>query len=126
MILTPSIFTWKSLAMSETPPELTEKLLIETLSETSKMVGVMFGVDFLASSIWFAKCRMWGHSTSYVQISNVCVKFLSCSGTFLDSGGGGDSGDGDNGGNDGAFLLDKLTNLSSSTLSLSKYIISIN
>ena len=126
MILTPSIFTWKSLAMSETPPKLTEELLIETLSETSKMVGVTFGVDFLASSIWFAKCRMWGHSTSHVQISNVFVKFSSCSGTFLGSGGGGDGGDSDDGGNGGAFLLDKLTNLSSSTLSLSKYIISIN
>ena len=126
MILTPSIFTWKSLAMSGTPPELMEELLIETLSEISKMVGVMFGVDFLASSIWFAKCKMWGHSTSHVQISNVFVKFSSCSRTFLGSGGGGDGGDGDDGGNDGAFLLDKLTNLSFSTFSLSKYIISIN
>ena len=103
-----------------------KELLIEILSETLKMVGVMFGVDFLASSIWFAKYRMWGHFTNHVQISNVFVKFSSCSGTFLDSGGSDDSGDGDDGSNDGAFLLDKLINLSFSTLSLSKYIISIN
>ncbi len=126
MILTPSIFTWKSLAMLGTPPELTEELLIEILSETSKMVSVTFEVDFLASSIWFAKCKIWGHSISHIQIFNVFVKFLSYSGIFLGSDGGGDGGDGDDGGNDGAFLLDKLTNLSFSTFSLSKYIISIN
>ncbi len=126
MILTPLIFTWKSLAMLGTPSELTEELLIEILSETSKMVGVIFGVNFLASSIWFAKCRMWGHSTSHIQISNVFIKFLSCSETFLGSSSGGDGGDGDDGGNGSVFLLDKLTNLSFSTLSLSKYIISIN
>jgi hypothetical protein len=50
MVLTSSIFKEKLLAMSGTPPELMEELLIETLSETSKMVG-MFGEDFLASSI---------------------------------------------------------------------------
>ena len=79
--------------MSRIPSELMEELLIEILSEISKMVDVTLGVDFLASSIWFAKCRMWSRSTSHVQISNVFVKFLSCSETFLGSGGGGDDGD---------------------------------
>ena len=113
MILTGSIFVGMLLKMSETPPEPTEELLIETLSGTSKIVGVTT-FDSLASNIWLAKRKMYGRSTSHVQISNVFVQAASgCGNCGVGNCGVGNCGVGNCGdvGCGGVFL---------STLSLSK------
>ncbi len=112
MILTGSIFAEMLLIASGTEP--TEELLIEISSTFD---------DSFALNIWLAKCKISGRSTSHVQISNLFLQVAKSAG--FSSSGGGNCGGGNcgDGGCDGAFLLDEL---SSSTLSLSKYIISIN